>query len=262
MKEQQAHLSDRELIMALDGELASRDAHRVDTHLQACWTCRSRTTELERAIADFVHLRRHDQQLPSAEGPRAMLKARLAEVAQARRVPWWQVVDLRRSSWTAAATVCAMLIGGVLAERFLTGQRPSIVLAAPNPVLTPGAAVLETSRDLCQAPRPKNKEVDSGLRHRVFAEYGLTNASAPAYEVDYLITPALGGADDIHNLWPHSYSNTEWNAKVKDALEDKLRDLVCEGKLDLPTAQREIATNWIGTYKKYFHTEHPIRSQE
>jgi hypothetical protein len=72
----------------------------------------------------------------------------------------------------------------------------------------------------------------------------------------------LGGSDDIHNLWPHSYGNTEWNAGVKDALEDRWRDLVCQGKVDLSMAQREIATNWIDAYKKYFHTEHPIGSQK
>ena len=72
------------------------------------------------------------------------------------------------------------------------------------------------------------------------------------------ITPALGGADDIHNLWPQSYGDTVWNDQVKDALEDHLRDLVCEGQLDLATAQREIATNWIAAYKKYFHTDRPL----
>ena len=49
--------------------------------------------------------------------------------------------------------------------------------------------------------------------------------------MDYLITPALGGADDIHNLWPESSSATVWNAQVKDALEDHLRNLVCDGDL-------------------------------
>jgi hypothetical protein len=38
---------------------------------------------------------------------------------------------------------------------------------------------------------------------------------------------------------------------VKDALERKLHSLVCAGKLDLKTAQTEIASNWIEAYKKY-----------
>ena len=74
--------------------------------------------------------------------------------------------------------------------------------------------------------------------------------------MDYLITPALGGADDIRNLWPQAYS-TAWNAYVKDALEDRLRELVCTGQLDLPTAQHDISTDWIAAYRKYFHTDKP-----
>jgi hypothetical protein len=261
MKEQESHLSDREMIMALDGELDPRAAKRVEAHLAACWTCRSRKTELERAIADFVHLHRTGpESLPSSEGPRAMLKARLADIAQSQPSSWWRPTNIRRQGWPAAAA-CGLLILLAAGYWFYGEQRPSVVFAAPNPALTPGAAVLENPGELCREPLPKNKEVASALRHRVFQEYGLVNASKRAYEVDYLITPALGGADDIRNLWPHSYGNTEWNAKVKDALEDRLRDLVCRGELDLPTAQREIAGNWIEAYKKYFHTQHPARSE-
>jgi hypothetical protein len=59
-------------------------------------------------------------------------------------------------------------------------------------------------------------------------------------------------------LWPEPYSS-EWNAHVKDELEDYLHEQVCRGKLDLPTAQREISTNWISAYQKYFHTDKPLR---
>jgi hypothetical protein len=45
---------------------------------------------------------------------------------------------------------------------------------------------------------------------------------------------------------------------VKDALEDRLRELVCDGSLELAVAQREIAANWIAAYRKYFHTEKPL----
>ncbi len=100
--------------------------------------------------------------------------------------------------------------------------------------------------------------VPAELQRKVFEEYGIAGAEPRAYEVDYLVTPALGGADDIRNLWPHSYSATMWNAQVKDALEDRLRDMVCERSLDLMEAQREIAVNWIAAHKKYFHTETPL----
>jgi hypothetical protein len=101
------------------------------------------------------------------------------------------------------------------------------------------------------------------LRQEVFQEYGIVNARADDYEIDYLIAPGLGGVEDIHNLWPEPYRSRTWNARVKDTLEERLHELVCAGRLDLATAQHEIATDWIAAYKKYFHTDRPLslRSQ-
>ena len=31
--------------------------------------------------------------------------------------------------------------------------------------------------------------------------------------------------------------------------------MVCGGELELSTAERDIATDWIAAYKKYFHTD-------
>jgi hypothetical protein len=47
---------------------------------------------------------------------------------------------------------------------------------------------------------------------------------------------------------------------VKDALEDRLHELVCENKLSLATAQHDISSNWILAYRKYFRTQEPIES--
>ena len=118
--------------------------------------------------------------------------------------------------------------------------------------------MLVSQHAVCQQSNARNNAVPVAFQRKVFEEYGLSGADPRAYEVDYLVTPALGGADDIHNLWPHSYSATVWNAQVKDALEDRLRDMVCAGNLDLAEAQREIATDWIAAYKKYFHTDQPL----
>ena len=96
------------------------------------------------------------------------------------------------------------------------------------------------------------------IRRSVFREYGMQNAPEKDYQVDYLIAPELGGTSDLRNLWPESYSSTVWNANVKDALEDRLHELVCERKIDLATAQHDLATDWISAYKKYFHTQKPI----
>ncbi len=133
-----------------------------------------------------------------------------------------------------------------------------MIVSLPDSSLTPGAATLATRGTVCAQANTKNKAVSVALQRKVFQEYGIADAKPQAYEVDYLVTPALGGADDIRNLWPHSYSATSWNAQVKDALEDRLREMVCDGSLDLAEAQQEIARNWIAAYQKYFHTDQPL----
>ena len=72
-------------------------------------------------------------------------------------------------------------------------------------------------------------EVPTLLRQEVFREYGIVNARADDYEIDFLIAPGLGGTEDIHNLWPEPYTSPTWNAHVKDALEEHLHQLVCAG---------------------------------
>jgi hypothetical protein len=76
--------------------------------------------------------------------------------------------------------------------------------------------------------------------------------------LDYLVAPELGGSDDIRNVWPQPYTDAVWNSHVKDALEDRLHELVCSGRISLATAQHDIATNWVQAYKKYFKTSVPL----
>ena len=49
---------------------------------------------------------------------------------------------------------------------------------------------------------------------------------------------------------PQPYAG-EWNAHLKDKLEDRLHALVCAGKMPLAQAQHEIAADWITAYQKY-----------
>jgi hypothetical protein len=265
MIHQEGHLSDQELLLASDGELSARDAERVQAHLAACWSCRARGQEIEGAIGEFVRLYRRDlgAQFPPADGPRALLKAQLAQLAVTQRsgLPQWLDLSSWRFSWVIVAVASCLAITAFLLS--YSRMRPServVAVAVPDPSLTPGATVLESRGEVCQESNTKNKAVPVTLRRQVFDEYGIKSGSPSAYEVDYLITPALGGADDIHNLWPQPYTATVWNAQVKDALEDHLRDLVCGGQVDLATAQHEIAMNWIDAYKKYFHTDQPLTS--
>ncbi len=43
--------------------------------------------------------------------------------------------------------------------------------------------------------------------------YGMAGVPQAEYELDYLITPELGGAPDARNLWPQRYDVPGWNAR-------------------------------------------------
>jgi hypothetical protein len=271
---QEFHLSDQELLLAADGELlpaqAAQAAQVARQHLSGCWSCRARKQEIEEAIVDFVRLYRSnlDPLIPPAAESRALIEVRLAEMA-ADPQPWWTRWSQQfawRRAWSQAAA--ALLLAAAVAAGYhdwIPGlvSRPAIrpvPVSFPEPSLTPGAVATVNREQVCRSAPPKNRAVPVSLRRKVFEEYGISSAEPRAYEVDYLITPALGGADDIRNLWPQSYSSAVWNAGVKDALEDRLRDLVCEGNLDLVAAQHDISSDWIAAYKKYFHTDTPLET--
>ena len=59
------HLTDRQIIMLVDGELPTGE-RKVRDHLAACWSCRSRMTEIQATIADFVHLLPRYSEYPTA----------------------------------------------------------------------------------------------------------------------------------------------------------------------------------------------------
>lgn len=264
MKSDQSHLSDRELLSALDGELARTDQVRAQSHLAACWSCRARQNELNSAIGALVRLQRDDfaNQIPSANGPRALLKARMAQVqaAENERSSHLGWLHRARVHWPVlgASFVFASLVCIAVATWSMRPLDQIVPVIKPDPNLTPGATVLVNKSALCGESKTNNKAVSLSLQQRIFEEYGIHTRRVNAYEVDYLITPALGGADDIHNLWPQSKGAGPWNAMVKDALEDHLRDMVCDGQVDLAVAQHDMAADWILAYKKYFHTDHPI----
>lgn len=267
MLSKDSHLSDPELLLAVDGELSPVRAAEAASHLAACWTCRVRKGEIEASIGDFVRAYRGslDPLLRSAAGPRALLKAQLtemtAEMASAPR--GWRTQWLRFAKGAyAGATLFAATLALLIYFRPGFPERQSfqvVPVSFPEPSLTPGVAIAVNPQQICHSTGPKNRMVPAALQRRVFEEYGIAGAEPRAYEVDYLITPALGGADDIRNLWPQSYSSAVWNARVKDALEDRLHDMVCQGQLDLATAQQDISSDWIAAYKKYFHTDRPLQ---
>lgn len=269
MQKQEIHVSDQELLLMEDGELPLSRSTEIRSHLKSCWSCRTRVREIEDSIVDFVHVHHteFDPQVPSIAGPRALLKARLENAAPVSQKATWvggllPLFTMRAVTYALAITI---VVAGLLVAVYRQRSSPQLEFVAvkvqptPNPELTPGATRPVTRNEICSVGyRDMNRSVSPAVQREVFRKYGIPVALKKDYEVDYLITPELGGADDVQNLWPEPYSSTDWGAHVKDALEDRLHQMVCEGTIDLATAQREMAGDWISAYKKYFHTDKPL----
>jgi hypothetical protein len=128
----------------------------------------------------------------------------------------------------------------------------------PNPQLTPGAVFDVPLETLCVSGYTSTvRDVPMSLKKKVYKSYGLSGnntsycAVEDGCEVDHLVNLGIGGSNSIKNLWPQPYSGSLWNARKKDALENKLRRLVCSKQLDIKVAQDAISKNWIEAYKKY-----------
>jgi hypothetical protein len=262
MQNDESHISDPELMELLDGETSGRDAARIQAHLAVCWQCRSRRAKLEGTIEGFIHAHHGtDADLPSLDAAREQLRARLRPASSpvpAQESPRRRFEIKPRFAIGSVAAGALLALGVVM---YFNVQ--NVAASTPDAQITPGAIRTASKADICSAPAAKGfYPIPATLAYRVFEKYRIRNPGQRSYEVDYLITPALGGADDIRNLWPQPYISGEWNAHVKDALEDYLHDEVCSGKLDLETAQRDISTDWIAAYRKYFKTDRPLPQHE
>ncbi len=121
----------------------------------------------------------------------------------------------------------------------------------PNSYLTPGDSIPGiTKADVCSVGWAKRqRQVPDDIRKRIFAEYNRKpgpvllpkGADDTCCELDHLIPLELGGSNDPRNLWPQFWSD----ARVKDGLENRLHQLVCEYDLPLKAAQRCIARDWF-----------------
>jgi hypothetical protein len=94
--------------------------------------------------------------------------------------------------------------------------------------------------------------VPESEKDAVKVEYGLKPIGfGSSLEIDHIVSLELGGSNDISNLFPEK-ADARPGYHVKDKLENKLHDLVCEGKFTLRTVRQRIASNWQKLYKDVF----------
>src|ERR1700676_1297431 len=109
--DQNPHLSDEKLLFALDGELAAGESAQGKIHLQACWSCRARSEQIEEAIARVVEYR---DLLATSFGP----------ISAGGRAKF--VTQLHQLSWSVGSpTLRSRLVGTLRAvQAFSQGAFP------------------------------------------------------------------------------------------------------------------------------------------
>lgn len=123
--------------------------------------------------------------------------------------------------------------------------------AMPNATLTPGIVLSTNINQICVSGYAKRtRNVSTATKNDVYAEYGITSRAPNQYEIDHLIPLGIGGSNDIKNLWPQP-TDPRPGRLEKDALEDELHKRICDRSVDVPTAQHDVATDWVAAYRKY-----------
>ena len=146
--------------------------------------------------------------------------------------------------------VCIACVAAATGSQAATAARHVPGAALPNHRLTPGAHFPVGRAAICKPGySARVRDVPESKKDAAYARYRIKRV-AYAYEVDHLVSLELGGSNAITNLWPEHYYNP-WGARTKDRLENKLHQLVCDGRIGLASAQRQEAANWIKAYRKY-----------
>lgn len=96
------------------------------------------------------------------------------------------------------------------------------------------------------------RNVTDATKHAVEVAYGMQpRPYGRTIEIDHIVSLELGGANDPANLFPEP-GTAPASYHAKDALENRLHALVCDGRMALRTAQQRIAADWQALYAEVF----------
>jgi hypothetical protein len=129
----------------------------------------------------------------------------------------------------------------------------------PDPRCTPGALNPDVTartidQTICRSGwtttvRP-SESITEPEKSASLAAYG-DGTFRRGYEYDHLVSLELGGAtNDARNLWPEPGASPN----PKDAVENALHRLVCDGTMRLAQAQQIIATGWVAWARQHNST--------
>lgn len=162
-------------------------------------------------------------------------------------------------------TICAILVCAVTLygtsreERALSGALNSSMAGAyPNPEYTTGVVATSDFKTLTGSYTggtysQSNRDVTSADKTLLKKEYG--QDCDGAREIDHFLPLALGGSNDIKNLWCEPQHFTvgldDWGFPTKDRLEAYLVRQMKAQVISVTDAQQCILQDWIACYKKY-----------
>jgi hypothetical protein len=243
-----------------DGEASASERSRMEAHLTACWQCRSRRTTLDRSISNYMEV--HDR--PVGCRP-SMSRAHncwynSAERAAARPAP--SPVPANGFPHRLALPAPGPLSFSRPWHRVVfQSSRECDAAPIPDGRLTPGPRRRATKEDLCSSTPQGFYPIPSNLASERFREYRIQKPRPWSYEVDYLITPGRRRRRHPQSLAAALRGRRMEILMSKMLSEDHLHDLVCEDRLDLAIAQRDIATNWIESLSEVLQDRAPaVRS--
>ena len=123
----------------------------------------------------------------------------------------------------------------------------------PDHACTPGSVFPNaTLEEICVSGYTQRvRKVSAATKRRVYQAYGFTYPQPRgAFEVDHLIPLAIGGNNEISNLFLEA-AEPRPGYHEKDLVEIYLRQQVCARKMDLGPAQEQVATDWVAIYRAF-----------
>jgi hypothetical protein len=127
--------------------------------------------------------------------------------------------------------------------------------ANPDRRCSPGAYYTGLTKAVICSPNFRTAailNVPTSIKYKIKAAYGLLPRNyAHPLEIDHIVPLVLGGSNAIANLFPQKL-DAQPGYKAKDRLELRLHQLVCNGSMNLRSAQEQIAANWQVLYRKVF----------
>jgi len=116
----------------------------------------------------------------------------------------------------------------------------------PDDRCTPGTFDTLTRVQACR--HKKRPFLSLRERRRISAQYGFRHWTGRNGELDHRVPFFLGGRTEEDNLWPEHGSIPN----VKDRLEFRIHDMVCDWRIMSVTEAREVFLgDWTEAYRRY-----------